>query len=43
MIAEGRIQAMNHSDEKKKHIYVYNRIFFSITQDSPYNQPPEKG
>ena len=42
-IAEGKLQAMNHSDEKKKHIYVYNRIFFSITQDTPLNHSLDKG
>lgn len=42
-IAEGKIQAMNHSDQKKKHIYVHNRIFFSITQDTPTNHTLDKG
>lgn len=34
---------MNHADEKRKHIYVYNRIFFSITQETPYNHSLNKG
>lgn len=42
-IVEGKLQAMNNSEEKKKHIYVYNRIFFSITQDTLLNHSLDKG
>jgi protein TIF31 len=34
---------MNHADEKKRHIYVYDRIFFSLTQDTLLNHVFEKG
>jgi protein TIF31 len=42
-IVEGKLQAMNHSDEKNKQIYVFNRIFFSITQDTPLTHSLDKG
>jgi hypothetical protein len=32
---EGKVQAINHMDEKKKHIYITNKIFYSTTFENP--------
>jgi hypothetical protein len=29
-LVDGKISALNPTDDKKKHIYIYNKIFFSI-------------
>jgi len=30
-------------DEKRKHIFIQSNIFFSVTQDTPYDHRLEKG
>ena len=33
---------MNHSDERRRHIYVHDRIFFSTTHDASPSSLPDK-
>jgi hypothetical protein len=42
-LIDGKISALNPTDEKKKHIYIYNKIFFSIANETVYDHSQEKG
>lgn len=36
-LIDGKISALNPTDDKKKHIYIYNKIFFSIANETVYD------
>jgi len=36
------MHSINHMEESFKHIYIHNKIFFSVTQDNPYHRSIEK-
>jgi hypothetical protein len=36
-IVDGKIAPLNPTDERKKHIYIYNKIFFSIANETVYD------
>lgn len=42
-LVDGKISPLNPTDEKKRHIYIYNKIFFSIANETPYDHSQEKG
>ena len=42
-LVDGKISPLNPIDDKKKHIYIYNKIFFSIANETPYDHSQEKG
>ena len=42
-LVDGKISPLNPTDDKKKHIYIYNKIFFSIANETPYDHSQEKG
>lgn len=43
MLIDGKISPLNPLEEKKKQIYIHNKIFFSIANETPYNHSQEKG
>ena len=36
-LVDGKISPLNPTDDKKRHIYIYNKIFFSIANETPYD------
>ena len=40
---DGKIAPLNPTDDKKKHIYIYNKIFFSIANETVLDHSQEKG
>lgn len=40
---DGRIIPLNPLDEKRKQIYIYKRIFFSMANETIFNHSQEKG
>lgn len=43
MLIDGKIAPLNPLEEKKKQIYIHNKIFFSIANETPFNHSQEKG
>jgi hypothetical protein len=41
-IVEGKVKAINHMDEEKRHIYIFNKIFMSATTETPYDHKVSK-
>ena len=42
-LVDGKIPPLNPMDDTKKHIYIYNNIFFSIANETPFDHSQEKG
>lgn len=42
-LVDGKIAPLNPTDDKKKHIYIYNKIFFSIANETVFDHSQEKG
>ena len=42
-LVEGKISPLNPTDDKKKQIYIYNKIFFSLANETVYDHSQEKG
>jgi hypothetical protein len=36
------VKAINHMDEEKRHIYIFNKIFMSATTETPYDHKVSK-